>query len=83
MDILIDFVNFLISELGNLGQALVRLLPSSPLQWTAVVDSEILSWVNWLIPIGEMVVIGEMWLIAILGWYIIRPILKWIKIAGG
>lgn len=83
MDFLIDFANFLISALGDLGNTIIKILPTSPLQWTSGMDSQILSWINWLIPIGEMIVIAESWLICIALWYVIRVGLNWIKVTGG
>lgn len=83
MDIFIDFVNFLISALGDLGNSIIALLPTSPLKWTVSADSQILSWINWLIPIGEMIVIAESWLLCIALWYVVRVGLNWIKVTGG
>jgi len=83
MDWLIDGINAVIRAFGTVGQGLVDMLPTSPLQWTANIDSEILSWINWLIPFGEIIVIGQLWLVGIALWYVARIALNWIKVTGG
>ena len=83
LDWLFDGINSVIQALGNVGQAIIDFLPTSPLQWTANIDSEILAWINWMIPFGEIIVIGQMWLLGIAIWYVVRIALNWIKVTGG
>lgn len=84
MDILVDFVNFIIAGLGEwVNSVLGTLAKGCPLQWQNNIDNEILAWVNWLIPFGEMVVVAELWLVGIALWYVVRIGLNYIKAAGG
>ena len=83
MQWLIDAVNWLFQEIGDVGETVTGWLPPSPLQWTLNIDNEVLAWVNWLIPVGEMVVIAQGWLAAIGIWYVVRVVLHWLKVSGG
>jgi len=83
VDWLFDIINSLFKEIGEAGEYFIGRLPPSPLHWVGNFDNEILAWVNWLVPIGEMIVIGQGWLLCIGAWYVVRPILKWVNIAGG
>lgn len=83
MDWLIDIINFIFEQIGNLGSTVTGMLPPSPLRWVIDIDVQWLSYVNWLIPIGEMVVIAEFWLTCIGIWYVVRIALHWAKVAGG
>ena len=83
MGFLIDFVNWLIQQVGNLGQGIIDLLPTSPLQWMNGIDHQLLKWINWLIPVGEMIVAAQVWLVCIGLWYVVRVALNWIKVTGG
>lgn len=83
MDWLVEIVNWIFSQVGNVGHSIVEILPDSPLKWTANIDSKILAWVNWLIPMGEMIVVFEGVLICVGAWYLISIILRWINVAGG
>lgn len=59
----------------------LALLPTSP--FTSFLDSmetiPYLGWLNWFLPISEMIVIGEAWLVAIGTFYLYSVILRWVK----
>ena len=76
-----DFFNFIGEQFADLGQTIVDSLPGSPIVWLEA-NAQIkqyLAWVNWFIPIYQMIPILEVWLVAILSYYLIQVILRWAK----
>ena len=70
-------VGFLRSVLGGL----VSILPHSPFeQFYGVlqVPQQILGWVNWFVPVGVLLGIMVVWLVAIAGYYVYKALLHWI-----
>jgi hypothetical protein len=68
------------SSLELAGAAIIALLPDSPFNTLSNVDvSGYMGWLNWLVPIGQMVSVLELWGAAILIYYIYVTILRWIK----
>lgn len=79
-NILVSFVNFLISSVGGLITTLLSILPHSP--FTYLDNSPVakfLSYLNWVIPINTFIAIGEAWLVSIALFYVYQTILRWIK----
>lgn len=77
-----DFFNFIGEQFSNLGQTIVDALPSSPIVWLEA-NSQIhtyLGYLNWFIPIYQMVPILEGWLVAVIGYYVLQVILRWAKV---
>jgi hypothetical protein len=59
----------------------INLLPSSPFQSIDNTDiSPFLGYLNWIVPISEMVAILELYVTAIGIYYIYMCILRWIKV---
>lgn len=70
-------VGFLRSVLGGL----VSLLPQSPFQdvfSTLGFASQGLRWLNWFVPVGTLLGIMTVWLVAIAGYYVYKALLHWI-----
>lgn len=59
----------------------INLLPMSPFTTYIEQFSQLpyLNWVNWFIPVGDMVKIGMAWLTAIGIFYLYSIILRWIR----
>lgn len=59
----------------------LALLPTSP--FTKFLDAcsnlPYLGWFNWFVPIGQMIAIGEAWLVAIGLFYLYSIVLRWIR----
>lgn len=72
--------NTIISSIQTAGTAIVMLLPDSPFEMLSNSGvSQYMGWLNWLVPIQQMVAILELWTTAILIYYIYVVILRWIK----
>lgn len=59
----------------------LKLLPMSPFLSfiNAMEKLPYLSWVNWFVPIGSIIAIGEAWLVSISLFYLYSIVLRWIK----
>ncbi|WP_320990595.1 hypothetical protein [Hungatella sp.] len=79
-DILLTLRNLLVS----LANALLKILPTSPFQLyiEKIADIPALGYLNYFFPIGEMIVVTEAWLAAILIFYAYQLVLRWIKLIG-
>lgn len=66
------------------GEALLKILPTSPFQGLISSFSNIpyLGEVNWVIPIGDFIKIGGLWLGAIGLFYMYQIIMRWLKVIG-
>ena len=77
-----DFFNFLGDQFSDLGQTIVNSLPGSPIVWLQA-NSQIqqyLKWVNWFIPIYQMIPILETWLICVSVYVALQVFLRWAKV---
>jgi hypothetical protein len=77
MNIFANLKNFLITVLN----AILVFLPNSPFTQylTVLEDSQLLKTLNWIVPIGTFITIGETWLTAVTIFYIYSVILRWVK----
>lgn len=81
MDIFVNAINWLIDGLVSGLIWIVELLPSSPfLVINNTVITQYLPWINWIIPVFEITVILQLWLYAILGFYLYKAILRFMQI---
>lgn len=74
-------VGFLRSVLGGL----IDLLPQSPFQdiySTLNVVGDGLGWLNWFVPVGTLLGIMTVWLVAIAGYYLYKALLHWVGLDG-
>ena len=59
----------------------LKLLPTSPFTQfiNACANMPYLGWLNWFVPVGQMIAVGEAWLVAIALFYMYSIVLRWIK----
>jgi len=78
---LVDALNYLIAGLGWVLTALLGILPASPIQ---AIDnspvSQYLGYVNWFIPVSDMVVELGLFCTAVLIYYAIGIVMRWGKV---
>lgn len=77
-----DFLNAIGETVSDIGDKIISILPKSPFVF---LDSnsqikEILAFLNWFFPIDTMIAMTEFWLTAILIYYVVQVILRWVKI---
>jgi hypothetical protein len=72
--------NGILDGVAAIGNGLVWLLPTSP--FTGIqnqLDSDILGYINYFIPIDAMLSVGSAWLLAIGMYYVYMVVLRWAK----
>lgn len=80
MSFLIDFVNFLIKSLVNIANVIFSILPDSPFKsLNSALDQTFLGYINWILPITEMIEILLLWTASIAIYYTVSNILRVIK----
>lgn len=72
-------VNAIISGLGTVASAFLMLLPSSPFNWSLGGLATYWHFVTVFIPFPEMVTLLNSYIIAVIGYYAIRAILRLTK----
>ena len=78
---LADLYQGFIYCMGKILGGILRFLPLSPFRYVAYfsLNSELLMFLNYLLPIQQIVFVTEGWLAAITTFYIYQAILKWLK----
>ena len=75
---MIEFMNEILNEFLDF---VLSVLPLSP--FTDIINElgemPYLSYINWLVPVGDFIRIGTTWLAAITTYYMYQIILRWIK----
>lgn len=77
-----DFFTWLGEKFSDLADKLINALPPSPIAWLQA-NSEInkyMSYVNWFIPVYTFIGMMEVWLTAVVIYYVVQVILRWAKI---
>ncbi len=80
---MVAFVNWLISQAGTIISAILSLLPQSPFTYDALFDQSWLGAMNWLFPISEAIAILQLYVVAVIAYYVIRIPMRWLKASGG
>jgi len=76
-----DVISWLGDRLEDIVALIMQLLPDSPFQaLTASADViEWLGWVNYFIPIAQMLAVFQAWIIAVASYLVYSAMLRWIK----
>lgn len=73
-------------ELWNtFGEQIVNILPRSPFADYIAKAEQLpyMSWVNWVIPFGDMVKVFGLWLGCVAVFYLAQVVLRWVKVIQG
>ena len=67
---------------SGIVDGLIEILQKSPISYLAATPevSEVLGYVNFFIPIYSMIAILENWLVAIVIYYVVSVVLRWLKV---
>lgn len=79
---LIKFINIIIKGLGVILTGLLAILPNSPFEKYLIQNSylrQYVGYINYFVPIAEMLVVLETWCVAIAVYYSIQVVLRWLK----
>ena len=74
-------MDFLSSILDKLGQAVYKLLPTSPFRpfINKLSDLDFWGYLNWFVPVGTLIGIATAWIGVIGIYYLYQLILRWVK----
>lgn len=76
----INLFNGVINTLAVIINGIFSLLPSSPFNLIANTQvEEFIGSISWLVPVGSIIAILELWLVAIVGYYMVMLVLRWVK----
>lgn len=82
MDFLEGILNGLIEICGNAVNGVLSLLPMSPFSNLSLsVGADIVAYINFFVPVGQMITISSAWLSCIAIWYVVQICLRWLKAA--
>lgn len=79
-------VDFFLELMSKFKDAVISLLPLSP--FSKFIDEfeklnpEWLGWLNWIIPVKQILIVTAAWLGAVALFYIYSVIMRWIKLIG-
>lgn len=79
---MISILNGIINAMGDVLLIMLGLLPESPFNYVYNINSEWLANINYLFPIVQAVAHLEAFLLAVIVYYGIRIVLRWIKVVG-
>lgn len=79
-----DLINWMINLISEFGSVLLQLLPRSPFaDW---IDNfhvdQYAGFINWFVPVGQMVSVFSLWLVAVGLFYLYSILMRWIKMIG-
>jgi hypothetical protein len=75
-------INGLISLIGVAITAVLSLLPNSPFNFVQNINSTWLTAINWIMPVASVVAHLELFVSAVIIYYGIRIVLRWVKAAS-
>ena len=75
-----DLLQNIIDGLGDTLESILSILPDSP--FVAIDNSpvsEYIGYINWIVPMTEIIAILQVWVVAIATYYLVVIVLRWIK----
>lgn len=77
-----DFLEWLSNSFKTILNNIINILPTSPIVFLTrnSTISKYISYVNWFIPVYLWISMLETWLVAVMVYYIVQVILRWIKV---
>lgn len=79
---MVGIINGLIEKLGLTITAILHSLPMSPFKFEETFNSSLLGWVNLIFPLGKMLQVLTLYLVAVGVYYLYRIVMRWIKLSG-
>lgn len=81
----VSVLNWIISTLGSLVSGIISILPKSPFasfesSWFSGIKH--IEYVQWIIPIDSIIALVSSFVIAVLGYYLLKWVLNWIKMVN-
>jgi flagellar biosynthesis protein FliQ len=76
-----DLLGFTSTMLNNVLAVVAQVLPDSPFQAISKIPevTAVLGFVNWVVPLSEMMAIFQAWITAIVVFYVYQIVLRWAR----
>lgn len=82
-EIITNIINWLIQVLGNIISTVLMILPDSPfLNFSYSFDNSFLKSLNFVFPVNSAITHLGIYVIAVIVYYILRVLMRWIKLAS-
>ena len=77
-------MDFFTTIFNAFAELLKEVLPTSPFREFLDRFSEIeyLGYLNWFVPVGDIIVVMELWLGAVSAYYLYSVVMRWVKVIG-
>ncbi len=79
---MIGVINSVINSIAKVIGFFLNLLPNSPFVWELDFDGTFFRFISWLIPIQAIVTVLYLYCTAVVTYYCVRVVLRWIKAVG-
>lgn len=80
MNVIINALNYVISQIGGLISLIFYLLPETPFNSIyQYLNNDFFMNLNWILPIPEILTFLVSWTTAVSLYYVISVVLRWIK----
>lgn len=79
-----NLLNSLIEKIADVLKAMLNILPDSPFVHVQdyLVENKYLAWINYFFPVQELCTFMCYYVVAVLAYYTVRVVLRWIKLAS-
>lgn len=75
----LHLIQLIIDTFGKICVFFVNLLPTSPFVSITFDNIKFIDTLNWVIPFNLMLSTISLWLVSIVGYYLVQIILRWVK----
>lgn len=77
-----DFFTWIADLFSDLSDKILGFLPLSPIVYVESIPEvqKYMGMLNWFMPIYSMISLTEAWLVAVLAYYVVQTILRWINV---
>lgn len=79
---MVKFINWFLSQISDGFVFVINLLPDSPFKFNVPFDNKVIESMNYLIPIKEATLHLTVYVSAVLIYYSLRVLLRWLKVAS-
>ena len=77
-------MDFFTTIFNAFAELLKEVLPTSPFRefLDQFAEIEYLSYLNWFVPVGDIIIVLELWLGAVSAYYLYSVVMRWVKVIG-
>lgn len=77
-------MDFFTTIFNAFAELLKEVLPTSPFRefLDQFAEIEYLGYLNWFVPVGDIIIVMELWLAAVSAYYLYSVVMRWVKVIG-